>query len=140
MNETHKDINDTAIKQRIEWVKSCDEKGKLAEFINGHIKHIYDNVIAREKQLADKESMITDFKSRLAKLGIVWDDTINNWGERYKVLDQINIFDKRVNDDLFNKINYVGKHLLDLGQDMKQYQDKLMEQNNNPNMSDNDRW
>lgn len=106
------------------WLKEAEEKQELAWMVGGHVKKVVASVEQREHDVADKELAVKDFEERLAKLGITWDLTVKGWNRDWKVRDEINLLDQRIDESILNKMRAVAHAFTSLEQDINNYRNK----------------
>lgn len=77
-------------------VEQANQRKELAYFIRGHIRQIYDRIMAIDRTLQDRETDIQNFRKALEKLGITWNPESKSWGEAIRVENVIRELKKTV--------------------------------------------
>lgn len=99
MLELEKEPELSMLDQKRRWVEDANAKKELAFFIKGHVREVYQRLMALDRTFADRERDIAVFKAALGKLGIAWDPEKKDWFERQRVENEIRQLKKTI--DMF---------------------------------------
>jgi len=94
-------------------VERAAEKKRLATVIRGHIRNTWEHIEARDAALIKREADVKNFTDRLARLGITWNNTSDDWHEAYNIGRQIDALKSGVGSDTLTDIRRCAKQMLD---------------------------
>lgn len=84
------------LKQKRKWVEDANIRKELAFFVKGHVREVYDRVMAMDREFGYREQEIANFKKALEKLGITWNPMGRNWLDSQRVENEIKALKKTV--------------------------------------------
>lgn len=102
-------------------IERARERKELAYFVKSHIKEIAEEVRKKELNFDNREYQIKLFEERLARLGIVWDSNVNDWRDRTRVANEIDIMGKSIDETTLRNMETAGKQLSELVSVIKKY-------------------
>ena len=110
-------------------VEKATERGSLAEFIQGHIREVYEKAQKIELGLSNREYHIQRFTEKLAKFGIVWDAENADWQEINRVENEIDRLSKKVNWQTLNDMRHLARTLTEAADDIEELRKRNTEEN-----------
>ncbi len=102
-------------------VERANERKELAYFVRGHIKVFAEEVRKKDADFTNREYSVKQFEERLAKLGIIWDSSINDWQDRNRIDSELNILGKQIDNMTLQNIERVGHQLINVVSAIKKY-------------------
>ena len=102
-------------------IERANERKELAYFVNSHIRKIAKEVNEKDMELGNREYRVKNFEERLSKLGILWDSSINDWRDKTRVENEIDLLGKRIDNTTLSNIESLGTKLTNLTEVIKKY-------------------
>jgi len=102
-------------------IEKANERKELAWFVKSHIKKFAEEVRKKDVEFGNREYAIKNFEERLLKLGISWDSSVDDWTDRTRVTNEIDILGKQIDDTTLRNIESSGKQLVNLAEVIKKY-------------------
>ncbi len=85
MNEIYTETPKDKLQQLKEATEQANTKKELAYFIKGHIREVSEALHKKETDLSYRENYVHQFEQHLARLGITWNSTKNDWQDNQMV-------------------------------------------------------
>lgn len=114
MNEIYDSPQKDRLQQMREWLDDENSKKELAYFVKGHIREMSTAIGKKESDLSYRESYVKQFESHLARLGITWDSTNNNWQDNHKVDEAISQLKASLDIWTLRNMQETGKRMTEL--------------------------
>jgi len=92
------------IKERQEYIAKCNDKKELAYFVKGHVRKMVEEANNINKSIKSRENDVERFEEKLAKLGIVWESSENDWRHRNNVENEIELLSNQIDNYTLERI------------------------------------
>jgi hypothetical protein len=105
-------------------VEKAQEREALAEFINGHVREVYEQSKARCERAQSMEQWADEFSKRLDKLGFVWKPEKDGWSERIEISNKIDALRSHIDDKTINDMESIARRLSAAASELRGILDK----------------
>lgn len=104
-----------------ETVEKANAKKELAYFVKGHVRELYNQTQKASDLLASRERQIKSFEEHLAKLGITWDSTSDNWQDNQQVDNAIDILKQHLDNWTIRRLAETGQSMINTAKALENY-------------------
>lgn len=112
------------LEQMRQAVEFANERKHLAHFVSEHLKESFSAMEGRCWEAERKGEFAQNISDRLKKLGIEWDPEADDWQERSRVINEINLLRKRVSNLTLSRMERSAQDLLDVAKEIRELHDK----------------
>jgi hypothetical protein len=96
-----------------EYIKKAEDNKEIYHMVKGHVRKIWDEIKKKDNEFIGRENRLKRFEERLARLGITWDSTNNDWLDNQRVENAINLLKGYIDHSTLHTIQYTGEKMID---------------------------